>query len=90
MPITQTPAEATNYLPLGPVLVVGLVGLVMFVVWVWALIDALQKTDGQWAAAGQSKVLWVLLIALLGFLGAILYFAMARPALRNGAAQSPR
>ena len=90
MSITQTAVEATNFLPVGPVLAFGLVGLVMFLVWVWALIDALQKPDGQWAAAGQSKLLWVLLIALLGVLGAILYFAMARPALRNGVAQGPR
>lgn len=83
MPITQNVAETSNFLPLGAVLLFGLVALVMFVVWVWALIDALNKTDGEWAAAGQSKLLWILLIALLGALGAILYVAMARPALRR-------
>ena len=64
-------------------LVVALVGLLMSVIWIVALVDALRISDREWDRAGQSKLLWVLLIALLGVIGAILYFAMARPSLRS-------
>ena len=83
MRVAQVLVEATNFLPLGPVLVFALVGFVMFVIWIGALVDALRITDREWDRAGQSKLLWVLLIALLGVIGAILYFAMARPTLRR-------
>ena len=75
--------DVTSYLPLGPFLLVALVGLVTFVVWIVALVDALRINEREWNRAGQSKLLWVLLIALLGVIGAILYFAMARPSLRR-------
>lgn len=83
MLIAHTVVEATNFLPLGPFLVVALVGLLTFVVWVVALVDALRIPDRDWDRAGQSKLLLVLLIALLGVIGAILYAAMARPQLRR-------
>jgi hypothetical protein len=75
--------DVTSFLPLGPFLLVALVGLVTFVVWIVALVDALRINEREWNRAGQSKLLWVLLIALLGVIGAILYFAMARPSLRR-------
>lgn len=58
-----------------------LIGLTMTAVWIVALIDALRIPEGTWQRAGQSKLLWVLLIAILGLLGALLYAVMARPAL---------
>ena len=75
--------DVTSFLPLGPFLLVALVGLVTFVVWIVALVDALRINEREWNRAGQSQLLWVLLIALLGVIGAILYFAMARPSLRR-------
>lgn len=66
---------------MGTFAVFMLIALAMTVVWVWSLVDALRIDDRRWAAAGQSKVLWVLLIVLLGLLGSILYALMARPAL---------
>ena len=83
MLVVETVVEATNFLPLGPFLVFALVGLLMSVIWIVALVDALRISDREWDRAGQSKLLWVLLIALLGVIGAILYFAMARPSLRS-------
>ena len=62
-------------------LVFAVVSLVCTGLWIWSLVDALRITDPQWDAAGQSKVLWVILIAVLGILGSILYVLMARPAL---------
>jgi Phospholipase_D-nuclease N-terminal len=62
-------------------LVFGVVVLVTTGLWIWSLVDALRITDQQWDAAGQNKVMWVILIAVLGLLGSLLYVVMARPAL---------
>lgn len=52
----------------------------LFVWWLLMLIEALRVPDQAWTAAGQNKLLWVLVIVLLGFLGALLYALIARPA----------
>jgi hypothetical protein len=73
--------QATNFLPVGFVLPVLLMGLAAAVLWIWSLVDALCIPDRQWTGAGQSKVLWVLVIVLVGLLGSLLYLVIARPAL---------
>jgi uncharacterized membrane protein YidH (DUF202 family) len=60
---------------LGVLLVVIPVTLAMFAFWVWMLIHAAQNkglNDGE-------KVAWVLIIALVHFLGAVIYFFVGRP-----------
>ena len=55
-------------------LCVGL-GLAMTVFWIWMLLSAIQNkglSDGE-------KVAWVLIIALLHFLGALIYFFVGKP-----------
>ena len=49
--------------------------LLAFVFWIWMLISAIQNkglTEGE-------KIAWVLVVALLHFLGAILYFFIGHP-----------
>ncbi|MGN6089217.1 MAG: PLDc N-terminal domain-containing protein [Actinomycetes bacterium] len=58
------------------------IGVGMLVLWVWSLVDALRTPDARWRMAGQSKLLWVLLIVFLHVLGSVLYALIARPALR--------
>lgn len=65
-------------------------GIVLLLVWfaltVWwlvMLVQALRTPDSVWAAAGQSKILYVLLMIFLGWLGALLYVVIARPTLRS-------
>jgi hypothetical protein len=62
------------------VLVLAL-GLAMTALWLVALVDALRIPDSVWDRAGQSKLLWVLVVVLAGVIGALLYAVMARPAL---------
>ena len=50
-----------------------LIGLLCFVFWVVALVDCIRSNNS-------NKVLWVVLIVLLPFLGTILYFALGKPA----------
>jgi hypothetical protein len=50
-------------------------GLAMMAFWIWMLIHAAQNKglgDGE-------KVAWVLIIALVHFLGALIYFFVGRP-----------
>ncbi len=61
----------------------ALVALLAFAFWVWTLVDCLRRPDQQWQAAGQNKILWAVLIAVLGVLGSILYVVIPRPALRR-------
>lgn len=57
------------------------VSLALFVWWLMVLVEALREPDPAWVAAGQNKILWVLLMVFLGVLGTVLYVLIARPAL---------
>ena len=46
---------------------------------VWALVDAIRVQDESTYRAG-NKLIWVLAILFAGFIGAIVYFAVGRPA----------
>jgi len=59
---------------LGMLLLIPL-ALAMLAFWIWMLVHAIQNkglTDGE-------KIGWVLAIALLHFLGALLYFFIGKP-----------
>ena len=45
--------------------------------WIWSLIDAVRVPDDAYRAG--SKVMWVLVIALTGFIGSVVYFIAGRP-----------
>jgi len=49
------------------------------VVWIWALIDAIQVPDDSMYRSG-TKLVWVLVIVFLQLIGAIVYLAIGRPA----------
>ena len=63
-------------LPLVLIFLVALpLGLAMLAFWIWMLVHAAQNkglSDGE-------KVAWVLIIALVHFLGALIYFFVGRP-----------
>ena len=65
------------------IILIGAVMLVAFVFWLMYLIEAVQYPDAQWDAAGQNKLLHVLLMVFLGIIGTIVYAVTARPALKN-------
>jgi phospholipase D-like protein len=46
---------------------------------IWALVDAIRVPDDSMYRAG-NKLIWVLVIILAGFIGAIVYFFVGRPA----------
>jgi hypothetical protein len=50
---------------------------------VWALFDALQTNSEVWAASKQDQAVWVLVVLLLPVIGALLFFLIARPRLKQ-------
>ena len=71
----------------------GLSGLIILLVFmvlpIWALVDAISRPTGAFAAAGSSKGMWIALIVvfslLTGIVGVVLsivYLALIRPRVR--------
>jgi hypothetical protein len=56
------------------VLMIVVVASALFAFWVWMLIDALRNK----ALTDNEKLVWVLVIVFLHFLGALIYFFVAR------------
>jgi hypothetical protein len=65
---------------IGGVLILAVV-LALVALWIWALVDAIRVPDDAHYRAG-TKLIWVLVIALTGFIGAAVYLAVGRPARR--------
>jgi type VI protein secretion system component VasK len=59
--------------------VMSLLSLAGLVLWVWALVDAIRVPDDGDFRSG-NKLIWVLIIALTGFVEALIYLVIGRPA----------
>jgi hypothetical protein len=62
---------------LGGMLIIGVV-LAAIGFWIWMLVDAVRVPDDSAYRAG-SKVVWVVVIAVTGFIGSLIYLVMGRP-----------
>ncbi len=62
----------------------SLFALGIFLFWVWALVDCLKRDQGE------SRIVWVLVIVLLGVLGALLYLMFRRSAIQVDARRQYR
>lgn len=72
----------------GVGLLVMLVMLTSLVLLVMALVDLARTPTQAWEASGHNQIVWALIVIFVGFIGPILYLAIARPALAvqsNGA-----
>jgi phospholipase D-like protein len=49
-----------------------------FVLWIAALVDAIKVPEDSLYRAG-NKLVWVLVIVLTGFIGALIYYAVGKP-----------
>jgi hypothetical protein len=56
-------------------LISAVISLLCFVFWVWMLVDAIKNR----ALSDGEKIVWVLVIIFLPFLGSILYFFIGKP-----------
>ena len=58
---------------LGVLFVIGL-ALLVFVFWIWMLIDAIRNPG----LSGTERIVWVLVVIFLNWLGALIYFLVGR------------
>ena len=56
-------------------LVVAVIGLALFAFWLWMLIHSITNKG----LRDTEKILWVILIIFLPFLGSLIYFFVGRP-----------
>ncbi len=70
--------------------VIGLLVLLGAVWWLAQVISALRTPRDVWEAAGQSQLIYVLVLLVLGFIGALIYVVVARPELRRASAAVSR
>lgn len=68
IPISDEAAAGIFALGGVALIIWALVSLVCIVLWIWALIDCIKKEF-----PGSGKVIWILVIVLLGVIGAIIY-----------------
>jgi hypothetical protein len=50
-------------------------GMLTFAFWIWMLVDAAQNRG----LDQNEKIVWIVVVALLHFLGAVIYFFAGRP-----------
>ena len=60
----------------GLILIFGIIGILIFVFWLWMLIDCLRRKF-------KDKLLWVLVIIFAGIIGAILYYFLVKRKTRS-------
>lgn len=58
----------------------GVVGVALTVLWVWALVDVVKTPEARFKVG--NTLVWVLIVAVAGWLGAIIYVLVGRPARR--------
>lgn len=65
--------EAVAGLFAGSVFLMAVAGILLFVLLVWAIVDLIRKDYPT-----EKKVIWLLIILIIPYLGAILYFILGR------------
>ncbi len=70
-------------------LLVAVIGLASLALVIWGIVDAANRPDDAWTAAGQNKTLWIalqagglLLTGVGGAVMAVIYLASIRPKVR--------
>jgi len=53
-----------------------ILGIVAFILWLWMLIDVVQRKDDEFGPTSDanSKLLWIIIILLANGLGALIYY----------------
>ncbi len=54
---------------------IGGLGLLLTIVWIWMLVDAIQNEPSE----GNDKLVWILVIVLLQGIGGAIYYFVRRP-----------
>jgi len=67
--------ESFAIIPLLFMLFCGCLGFVALAFWIWMLVDCVTKEPSE----GNDKIIWVLIIVLLSWVGALIYLIVRRP-----------
>jgi len=73
--MTPEPSIWVAFLPLLILLPFVLLGLALMVFWIWMLVDCATKEPSQ----GNDKIVWILVIVFMNWLGALIYYLARRP-----------
>ena len=65
------------------------IGVASVGVWIWGLVDCVQRPEWAYTASGSNKTLWIVLIAVLGAIPSIIYLTVVRPKVRLAEASGP-
>jgi hypothetical protein len=57
---------------------IGILSVGFLALWIWALVDCIQVPDDSMYQSG-NKLIWVLIIVFVNWIGAILYLLIGRP-----------
>lgn len=68
---------ATGVIAIQLILFIGMMvfGLIAMAFWIWMLVDCLKHESSK----GNDKLIWVLVIVLTNWIGALIYFFVRRP-----------
>ncbi len=64
-----------SFLPCCFMLFGGLIGLAFLALWIWAIVEVATKEPGE----GNDKVVWLLVVLLASWVGALIYLFVRRP-----------
>lgn len=67
--------DVEGFIPLILIVVIPLLALASLGFWLWMLIDCIKNEP----STGNDKIIWVVVILVLQFLGALLYLIIRRP-----------
>jgi len=66
-----------------------LLSIALTVVWVWMLIDAIARQEWEYPPGAGTKILWIVLMILLGWIPAAAYYFMVYKKLKRGTVAPP-
>jgi len=66
-------------LPFCIVPFIWIVILGLLALWIWMLVDCIKRDENNFPSLGENtKIIWILIIALAGWVGAIIYYFMVK------------
>lgn len=70
-----------GFVGLGIVAILIIAAALLFVFWLWMLIDCLKRPDGMFAEGGNNtRLIWILVIIFTGLIGALIYYFLIKKA----------
>lgn len=71
---------------IGPDTAIVLIVLVLMGLWLWGMVDAISRPSDAFLRARSNKALWIVLMIVFGWLGALIYLLAVRGRVHRAAA----